>query len=169
MNVTPSSVNAICAITGRSVIERIASTASAISARSENVSTTKPSTPPSSNASACSRKTSRASSAVTAPSGSRYFPSGPIEPRTQTSRPAGPPPTAAGWPRPPPVDVTHLGFEAVHGELEAVGAERVGLDRVGAGGDVVRMDALHDSRIVEVQHVEARVEGHPARVQHSAH
>src|SRR2546422_3267737 len=39
VNVTPSSVKAICATMGRSVTERIASIASAISARSENVST----------------------------------------------------------------------------------------------------------------------------------
>ena len=88
MNVTPSSVNAIWAITGRSVMARIASTASAISARSEKVSTTNASTPPSSSASACSRNASRPSAAVTVPSGSRYLPSGPIEPSTQTSRPA---------------------------------------------------------------------------------
>src|SRR5437660_526132 len=90
MNVTPSSVNAIWATTGRSVMARIASTASAISARSEKVSTTNASTPPSSSASACSPNASRPSAAVTVPSGSRYLPSGPIEPSTQTARPAEP-------------------------------------------------------------------------------
>ena len=78
----PSSVNAIWAITGRSVTDRTASTAIASSVRSENVSSTKPSTPPSSKPSACSRNASRASSTETVPSGARYLPSGPIEPST---------------------------------------------------------------------------------------
>ena len=82
VNVTPSSVNAISATTGRSVTARTASTASAISVRSEKVSRTKPSTPPSSSASACSWNASLASSVEIVPSGARYLPSGPIEPST---------------------------------------------------------------------------------------
>ena len=88
VNVTPSFVNAISATIGRSVTDRTASRASAISAKSENVSTTNASTPPSRSASACSRNATRASSAVTVPRGARYLPSGPIEPSTKTSRPA---------------------------------------------------------------------------------
>src|SRR5947209_2781946 len=72
---------------GTSVIARIAATASATSSRSENVSTMKPSRPPSRRASACSRNAASASSGVTVPSGARYFPRGPIEPSTNTSRP----------------------------------------------------------------------------------
>src|SRR3989442_13249243 len=87
VNVTPSSVKAICATMGRSVTERIASIASAISARSENVSTMHASTPPSRSPSACSRNAARASAAVTPPSGARYLPSGPTDPRIKTSRP----------------------------------------------------------------------------------
>src|SRR5437899_2975060 len=87
VNVTPSSVKAIGATMGRSVTERIASIASAISARSENVSTMHASTPPSRSPSACSRNAARASSAVTLPSGARYLPSGPTDPMIKTSRP----------------------------------------------------------------------------------
>ena len=87
VKVTPSSVNAIWAMIGTSVIARIAATASATSSRSENVSTMNASTPPSSSASACSRNAARASSRVTVPSGARYFPRGPMEPSTKTSRP----------------------------------------------------------------------------------
>src|SRR5207237_1110002 len=72
VNVTPPFVNAICATIGRSVTDRTASRASAISTKSENVSTTNASTPPSRSASACSRNATRASSAVTVPRGARY-------------------------------------------------------------------------------------------------
>src|SRR5438445_177292 len=72
---------------GRSATARIASTASATSPRSDIVSTTNASTPPSRSPSACSRKASRASPSPSVPSGARYLPSGPIEPRTSTSRP----------------------------------------------------------------------------------
>src|SRR5207302_1432612 len=85
--VRPSSVNATSATMGRSATARIASTASATSPRSDIVSTTNASTPPSRSPSACSRKASRASPSPSVPSGARYLPSGPIEPRTSTSRP----------------------------------------------------------------------------------
>jgi len=87
VNVAPSSVNATCATIGRSVIERTAVTARAASSRSDIVSTTNASTPPSRRASACSRNAACASSVVTVPSGARYLPSGPIDPSTSTSRP----------------------------------------------------------------------------------
>ena len=87
MNVTPSSVKATSATIGRSVSARTASTARPISVRSENVSITNASTPPSSSPSACSWNASRASSGSMLPSGARYLPSGPIEPTTSTSRP----------------------------------------------------------------------------------
>src|SRR5207249_2477905 len=87
VNVTPSSVKAISAAMGRSVTERIASMASAISARSEHVSTMKASTPPSRSPSACSRNAARESSAVTLPRDALYLPSGPTDPRIRPSRP----------------------------------------------------------------------------------
>src|SRR5438034_66563 len=56
------------------------------------------------------------------------------------------------------VDLSHLALEPVHRELEAVGAEGVGLDQVGPRGDVVGVDRLHEPRVVQVEDVEARVE-----------
>ena len=72
-------------------------------------------------------------------------------------------------PHPRPVDLAHPALEPVDGELEAVGAERVGLQEVGAGGDVLLVNPLDGLRVVEVQHVEAGVEGHPPGVEHRAH
>ena len=71
VKVTHSSVKVTEATTGRSVTARMACTARAISARSEKVSTMRASTPPSTSASACSRKASSASSDVTVPRGAR--------------------------------------------------------------------------------------------------
>ena len=68
-----------------------------------------------------------------------------------------------------PIHVAHSPLEPVERELEAVRAERVGLQQVGAGGDVLLVDALDDLRVVEVQDVEARVERHAPGVEHRAH
>ena len=87
VKVTPSSVNATWVRIGRSVRARTASTASRISVRSEKVSITNASMPPSSSPSACSWNAARASPGSTLPIGARYLPSGPIEPSTSTSRP----------------------------------------------------------------------------------
>ena len=70
---------------------------------------------------------------------------------------------------PAQVDLAHPALEAVRGQLEAVGPEGVGLDQVRAGLDVLGVDRLHDLGLVEVQHVEARVERHPAGIEHGAH
>src|SRR2546429_379158 len=180
VNVTPSSVNAICATTGRSVTARIASIASAISARSENVSRISPSAPPSTNASACSRNAARAASAVTPPSPARRRPRRPAPERRRVlaGRADGPEDEhvaagrlahVAGEPYASAVDLPHLALEPVHRELEAVGAERVALDEVGARGDVVGVDRLHEPRVVPVEDVDAAVERHPARVEPRAH
>jgi hypothetical protein len=71
--------------------------------------------------------------------------------------------------RPAQVDLPHPPLQAVHRKLEAVGAEGVRLDDVGAHSDVLGVNRLHELGIVQVQHVEARVEGDPARVEHGAH
>src|SRR5947208_3281099 len=67
------------------------------------------------------------------------------------------------------VDLPHLALEPVRRELEAVGAKGVGLDQVGPRRDVLGVDRLHEPRVVQVEDVEARVERHPARVEHRAH
>ena len=45
-------------------------------------------------------------------------------------------------------------FEAVIGHGNCVGVERVGLDDVGAGFEILPLNRLHDVRLREVQHVE---------------
>ena len=67
------------------------------------------------------------------------------------------------------VDLAHVRLEAVRPELEAVGAERVRLDHVGAGVEVLLVDLPHESGVREVQLVEAAVEEDAARVEHRAH
>ena len=74
-----------------------------------------------------------------------------------------------GEPHAAAVDLPHLALEPVRRELEAVGAEGVGLDQVGPRRDVLGVDRLHEPRVVQVEDVEARVERHPARVEHRAH
>src|SRR5206468_3373549 len=59
--------------------------------------------------------------------------------------------------------------QAVHGELEAVRAEGIGLDPVGARLDVFGVNGLDDPGIVEIEHVEAGVERHAAGIEHGAH
>ena len=48
-----------------------------------------------------------------------------------------------------PVDLAHAAREAVDAELEAVGAEGVRLDAVGAGQEVLGVDGLDEARLVE--------------------
>ena len=67
------------------------------------------------------------------------------------------------------VDLAHLPVQSVNPELEAVRPEGVGLHEVGAGLDVLGVDALDELGTVQVEDVEARVEGDSARVEHGAH
>ena len=167
-NVTPSSVNATWVTIGRSVSERMASTASRISTGSEKVSTTKASTPPSSNPSACSRKAACASSGSSGAEGRQVSAERPDGAQHEDVAPhalAG----VAGQPRPAPVDLAHAPGGSVHAELEAVRPEGVGLDTVGACLDVLGVDALDELRIGRIQHVEAGVERSPSRVEHRPH
>ena len=75
----------------------------------------------------------------------------------------------AGEPHAPGVDLAHPIREPVDRELEAVRAEGVRLDAVGARGDVVGVDRLDDLRLVQVEDVEAGVERHAAGIEHRAH
>ncbi len=67
------------------------------------------------------------------------------------------------------IDLAHLRGQAVDAQLEAVGAEGIGLDPVGARLDVLGVNALDDLGLVDVQHVEAGIQRHAAGIQHGAH
>ena len=54
-------------------------------------------------------------------------------------------------------------------ELDAVGAERVRLDDIGARAHVFLMDLAHQVRLRHVQRLEALVDEHALGVQHRAH
>ena len=69
----------------------------------------------------------------------------------------------------PPIHLAHLALEPVDRELEPVRAEGVGLDAIGAGGDVVGVDRLDHARVVQVEDVEARIERDTARVEQGSH
>ena len=99
------------------------------------------------------------------PKGSSGLPSGPIEPATR------PRPAAASRARRAPSRLIFrdLGLEAVGPELEAVGAEGVGLHHVGARVHVLLVHAAHQGRVREVQLVEAAVHEDAAGVEHRAH
>ena len=92
-------------------------------------------------------------------------PSGPIEPATQARSPAARRAIAA----PSSLMRAQLVGQAEVGELEAVGAERVGLDDVGARVDVLAVHVGDEVRLREVQLVEAAIEEDAPRVEHRAH
>jgi hypothetical protein len=54
-------------------------------------------------------------------------------------------------------------------ELDAVRAERVGFDDVGAGADVFLMDLGDQIRLGDVQRVEALVDEDALRIEHRPH
>ena len=67
------------------------------------------------------------------------------------------------------VDRVQLVGEPERAELDAVGAERVGLDDVGAGANVFLVHLGHQIRLRDVQGVEALVDEDALRVQHRPH
>ena len=69
----------------------------------------------------------------------------------------------------PNVDVTNPAVEAMAGELDAVGAEGIGLDQLGAGGNVRSVDFLDDFGLREIEFVEGTLEADAARVELGAH
>src|SRR5207245_1476518 len=67
------------------------------------------------------------------------------------------------------VDVPHAPFEAVAGELDPVGAEGIGFDQLGTGGNVRSVNFLHDFGLGEVQLVERALEADAPGVELGAH
>ena len=59
--------------------------------------------------------------------------------------------------------------QAVAGQAAAAGAERVGLDDVGAGGDVGAVDGAHQVGVRRVQLGQRAIQRDAAGVQHGAH
>ena len=95
-------------------------------------------------------------------------PSGPTEPGHEDV-PAG---HVAGLPGDlgaAPIQPAGLVGEPVGGEADAVGAERRGLDQVGAGREVLAMDGADQFRPREDQLVQRGALGEPAREQERAH
>ena len=93
------------------------------------------------------------------------MPSGPIEPATYALLAR----RVARDPRALRVDRVQLVGDAERSELDAVGAERVGLDDVGAGADVFLVHLGDQIRLRQVQRVEALVDEDALRVQHRPH
>ena len=67
------------------------------------------------------------------------------------------------------VDGVKLLAQAERPELDAIGAECIRLEDVGAGAHVFLVHGEHDLRLREVQRVEALVDEHALRVQHRPH
>ena len=67
------------------------------------------------------------------------------------------------------VDVPHPPFEPVTAELDPVGAEGIGFDQLGAGGNVRSVNFLDDFGLCEVELVEGALEAHAAGVELGAH
>ena len=91
-------------------------------------------------ASACSRKTARASWGLTGPTGARGRPRGPIAPSTSALSGCYGFSAAFGRGWRPDVYLAHAVFEVVDFELEAVGGEGVGLYDVSTGPQVFFVD-----------------------------
>ena len=67
------------------------------------------------------------------------------------------------------VDVADTPFEPIGGQPNAVGGEGIGLDHLGAGGDIGAVDGLDEVRLQQVQLVEAALVRHALGVQLRAH
>ena len=68
-----------------------------------------------------------------------------------------------------PVDLAHAVGEAVALEPEAIAAEGVGLDDLGAGLKILLVDSANDIRLREVEFVVAAIDEDAAAVKHGAH
>src|ERR1044072_3484113 len=67
------------------------------------------------------------------------------------------------------VDLLGLIRQAVAAELQRRGAERIGLENLGAGAYVFGVDLLHQAGLLEVQFVVADVQEEALAVQHRPH
>ena len=152
----PSSPVVSCATTGRSLTLRTARIAAPISLTSRNVSSMNRSTPPS--ASACGLLAEDVFGFVEAGLAPRLDahaerPDRPGHVRRVARRVPG----EAGARH---VDAVHPLGQPEGGELEPIGAERVGFDDVGAGPHVGLVDADHEVGLRQVQLVEGTIEEH---------
>ena len=68
-----------------------------------------------------------------------------------------------------PVDGTHAIGETERGQLDAIRAERVRLEDVGAGAEVLPVDLGHQVLLRQVQLVETAIEEDALRVEHRSH
>lgn len=75
----------------------------------------------------------------------------------------------AGQGHPGPVDLCHPVAQAVLGQLEAIGAEGVGLEQLRSGLQMTTMNSRRQLRRAEVDGVEAIVERDALGVEHRAH
>ena len=156
----------ICAMSGFvGSTARAARMACSISSRSEKVSRMIKSTPPSTSPSICSRKMAHASSLLVGPNGSRRTPSGPTAPATSDAV-AG---RGAGDARGGAIELAHLILQPVLRELDAVRAEAVRLDDVGAGVDVLLVHLAHELRRADVQLVVTLIDEYAFAIEHRPH
>ena len=107
-----------------------------------------------------------ASAKVTLPKGSSGLPRGPIGAGHEGASLRR---VLARCRAPSRLILRDLLLEAVGAELEAVGAEGVGLDDVDARLDVLLVDGAHEGGVREVQLVEAAVHEDAAGVEHRPH
>ncbi len=123
--------------------------AARISSPADIVSIQQTSAPPAFSPSACSVKAATASSSVSAPSGTKSSPVGPMEPATTIGRRAASA-TRARELRGALVDLEHAVLGLVQLQPVAVGAEGVGEDDVGAGVDEGAEQRVDRVGVVEV-------------------
>src|SRR5437016_2635396 len=146
----------ICAMTGRSETLWTAHSAWWISSTSENVSRMNPSTPPATRPCACRRKCAE-----------RLEPHAERPDGAHDAGPAGARGARQLGRR--PVDLLCLVGEPEAAELEGIGAERVGLEDLGAGADVCFVHFLDELGLFHAQLVVADVQEEALRIQHRAH
>ena len=135
---TSSSPNVSEAMTGTSDARRASSTARRSCSRSENVSRTIRSAPPSSRPSICSRNAARARGLGDGRAAARRRPERPDRATDERVAPADLA-CLAGELRCPPVERADLSFEAPRRQPLPVGPERQGLDQLGARLEVLAM------------------------------
>ena len=106
------------------------------------------------------------------PHGSTRMPSGPIAPATNGAvavRRRVERAESRAIRAPSRLMVAHLLAQSEGAQLDAIGAERVGLDDVGAGAEVFAVHAAHQIGVGEVQRLEAAIDEDALRVQLRAH